>query len=74
MYAWTAYESVHWIAMAIGLTLFMWATFIIYLGSFTYLSDWYVCYSATKTYTLTVPAAMGRTLALQTRARACSAT
>ena len=42
LYAWTAYESVHWIAMVIGLTIFMWATFMIYLGSFTYLADWYV--------------------------------
>ena len=32
----------HWIAMIIELTLFMWATFMIYFGSFTYLVDWYV--------------------------------
>ena len=42
IYAWTAFDSIHWIAMIIGLTLFMWATFMIYLGSFTYLADWYV--------------------------------
>ena len=42
IYAWTAFESIHWIAMIIGLILFMWATFMIYLGSFTDLADWYV--------------------------------
>ncbi|KZV74466.1 MFS general substrate transporter [Peniophora sp. CONT] len=46
IYAWTAFENVHWIGMVIGLTLFMWATFMIYLGSFTYLADCYGPYAS----------------------------
>ncbi|KAI5118253.1 hypothetical protein M0805_007502 [Coniferiporia weirii] len=41
LYAWTAFASVHWIGMAIGITLFIWAMYIIYLAVFTYLADCY---------------------------------
>ncbi|KAH8104996.1 MFS general substrate transporter [Phellopilus nigrolimitatus] len=41
LYAWTSYANVHWIGMAIGITLFMWSMYIIYLTVFTYLADCY---------------------------------
>ncbi|PAV20009.1 MFS general substrate transporter [Pyrrhoderma noxium] len=41
MYAWTCFERVHWIAMCIAITLFMWSLFLIYLAVFTYLADCY---------------------------------
>ncbi|THU86241.1 MFS polyamine transporter [Dendrothele bispora CBS 962.96] len=41
IYAWTASPSVPWIAPATGITLFIWAVFIIYLAVFTYLADCY---------------------------------
>jgi len=40
IYAWCSFSRVPWIALAIGITLFMWAVFIIYLAVFTYLADW----------------------------------
>ncbi|KAF8062206.1 MFS polyamine transporter [Lyophyllum atratum] len=41
IYAWTAYAHIHWIAGAIGITIYMWATFIIYSAVFSYLADCY---------------------------------
>ncbi|KAI5121869.1 hypothetical protein M0805_001077 [Coniferiporia weirii] len=41
IYAWTSLPNVHWIGMTIGITLFMWSNFIIYLAVFTYLADCY---------------------------------
>ncbi|KZP30480.1 MFS general substrate transporter [Athelia psychrophila] len=41
IYAWCAFASVPWIALAIGITVFIWALFTIYLAAFTYLADCY---------------------------------
>ncbi|KAH9479807.1 Ascochitine biosynthesis cluster MFS transporter [Psilocybe cubensis] len=41
IYAWSSFSSVHWIALTIGITLFIWGVFIIYLAVFTYLADCY---------------------------------
>ncbi|KAK0497399.1 MFS polyamine transporter [Armillaria luteobubalina] len=41
LYAWTSFTFVPWIASAIGITIFMWAIFIVYLAVFTYLADTY---------------------------------
>ncbi|THH08248.1 hypothetical protein EW145_g2823 [Phellinidium pouzarii] len=46
LYAWTSLPQVHWIGMAIGITLFMWTIFIIYLAVFTYLADCYGPYAS----------------------------
>ena len=40
IYAWSSFVFVHWISLTIGITLFMWATFIMYLAAFSYLADW----------------------------------
>jgi hypothetical protein len=39
-YAWSSFIFVNWIALTIGITLFIWATFIMYLAVFSYLADW----------------------------------
>ncbi|CAL1715271.1 unnamed protein product [Somion occarium] len=41
IYAWCTLPGIHWISLAIGITLFTWALFIIYLAVFTYLADCY---------------------------------
>ncbi|KZP30510.1 MFS general substrate transporter [Athelia psychrophila] len=41
IYAWSSFARVHWIANVIGITVFVWAAFTIYLAAFTYLSDCY---------------------------------
>ncbi|KAH8116321.1 MFS general substrate transporter [Phellopilus nigrolimitatus] len=41
IYAWTSFEHVNWVGMAIGIVLFMWSMYIIYLAVFTYLADCY---------------------------------
>ncbi|KAF8159888.1 MFS polyamine transporter [Crassisporium funariophilum] len=41
IYAWSSFTSVHWIALAIGIMLYIWAVFIIYLAVFSYLADCY---------------------------------
>ncbi|KAF4610850.1 hypothetical protein D9613_006630 [Agrocybe pediades] len=41
IYAWSSFSHVHWIGLAVGLTVFMWAVFIIYLAVFSYLADCY---------------------------------
>ncbi|KAK0488558.1 MFS general substrate transporter [Armillaria novae-zelandiae] len=41
LYAWTSFSFVPWIAPAIGITIFMWAIFIVFLAVFTYLADTY---------------------------------
>jgi len=46
IYAWTSFPSVPWIAMTIGIVIFIWATFIIYLATFTYLADCYGTYAS----------------------------
>ncbi|KAK6980904.1 MFS general substrate transporter [Favolaschia claudopus] len=46
IYAWGSNPSVPWIVPIIGITLFMWATFIMYLAVFTYLADCYGTYAS----------------------------
>ncbi|KAJ7723805.1 MFS general substrate transporter [Mycena metata] len=46
IYAWCSRVDVHWIVPIIGITLFMWATFMIYLAVFTYLADCYGTYAS----------------------------
>ncbi|TDL23740.1 MFS general substrate transporter [Rickenella mellea] len=46
IYAWTSFENVHWMGMAIGITLFIWALFAMYLSVFTYLADCYGPYAS----------------------------
>ncbi|KAI0784520.1 major facilitator superfamily domain-containing protein [Abortiporus biennis] len=41
IYAWCTFPNVHWISLAIALTLFLWACFIMYLAVFSYLADCY---------------------------------
>ncbi|THH11400.1 hypothetical protein EW146_g8061 [Bondarzewia mesenterica] len=41
IYAWTSFPWVPWIALTIGLTMIIWAMYIIYLAVFTYLADCY---------------------------------
>ena len=47
IYAWSSFVFVHWISLAIGITLFIWATFIMYLAAFSYLADWCEVYFST---------------------------
>ncbi|KAF7344296.1 MFS general substrate transporter [Mycena venus] len=46
IYAWGANASIPWIVPELGVTLFMWATFIMYLAVFTYLADCYGLYAS----------------------------
>ncbi|KAJ3975701.1 MFS polyamine transporter [Lentinula raphanica] len=41
IYAWSTFTDVPWIALTIGITIFVHGTFIIYLAVFTYLADCY---------------------------------
>lgn len=41
IYAWSSFVFVPWIALTIGIALFIWGTFIIYLAGFSYLADCY---------------------------------
>ncbi|THH29523.1 hypothetical protein EUX98_g4677 [Antrodiella citrinella] len=41
IYAWCTFPSVTWVALTIGIALFMWATFIMFLTVFNYLAEWY---------------------------------
>ncbi|KDQ50141.1 hypothetical protein JAAARDRAFT_186488 [Jaapia argillacea MUCL 33604] len=41
IYAWSSFPFVHWLGLAFGITIFLWALFIIYLAVFTYLADCY---------------------------------
>ncbi|KAJ7498000.1 MFS polyamine transporter [Mycena galericulata] len=41
IYAWCSFPSVPWISLVIALTLYIWATFIVYLAVFSYLADCY---------------------------------
>ncbi|KAF8884047.1 major facilitator superfamily domain-containing protein [Gymnopilus junonius] len=41
IYAWSSFERIPWIALAIGIVLIIWAVFIIYVAVFTYLADCY---------------------------------
>ncbi|KAJ7898064.1 major facilitator superfamily domain-containing protein [Mycena leptocephala] len=46
IYAWGASAVIPWIVPVLGVTLFMWATFIMYLAVFTYLADCYGPYAS----------------------------
>ncbi|KAH6916322.1 multidrug transporter [Coprinopsis sp. MPI-PUGE-AT-0042] len=41
MFAWFCRSDIHWMALTISLTLYMWAVFTIYLAVFSYLADCY---------------------------------
>ncbi|KJA28007.1 hypothetical protein HYPSUDRAFT_51464 [Hypholoma sublateritium FD-334 SS-4] len=41
IYAWSSLPGVPWIALAIGITIFFWGIFIVYLAVFSYLADCY---------------------------------
>ncbi|KAJ6568250.1 MFS polyamine transporter [Mycena vulgaris] len=41
IYAWCAFPHVPWISLVIALTVYTWATFIVYLAVFSYLADCY---------------------------------
>ncbi|KAF7289098.1 Drug transporter [Mycena chlorophos] len=41
IYAWCSYARIHWISLIIALTLYIWATYIVYLAVFSYLADCY---------------------------------
>ncbi|KAJ7777218.1 MFS polyamine transporter [Mycena metata] len=41
IYAWCSFPRVPWIALVVGITMFTWATFIVYLSVFSYLADCY---------------------------------
>ncbi|EPQ56672.1 MFS polyamine transporter [Gloeophyllum trabeum ATCC 11539] len=41
IYAWSSFSFVYWIGLAIGIVVFMWALFIMYLAVFSYLADCY---------------------------------
>ncbi|KXN87633.1 Polyamine transporter 4 [Leucoagaricus sp. SymC.cos] len=46
IYAWSSFSFVHWIALCIGIVLFMWGTFIVYCTVFSYLADCYGPYAS----------------------------
>ncbi|KAF9461065.1 MFS polyamine transporter [Collybia nuda] len=46
IYAWSSFPRVHWIVQMIGITIFMWGMFIIYLGVFSYVADCYGPYAS----------------------------
>jgi hypothetical protein len=50
IYAWSAFQRIPWIALAIGITIFTWGIFIVYLAVFSYLADWYVSLSFEVSY------------------------
>ncbi|KZP26754.1 MFS general substrate transporter [Athelia psychrophila] len=41
IYAWCTFPQVHWIALIIGMVVFIWAAFTIYVAVFTYVADCY---------------------------------
>ncbi|RDB16005.1 Efflux pump atB [Hypsizygus marmoreus] len=41
VYAWSSYSHVHWIVQMFGITIYVFATFAIYLAVFSYLADCY---------------------------------
>ncbi|EAU90060.1 multidrug transporter [Coprinopsis cinerea okayama7 len=46
MFAWFCRSDIHWIALAISFTLYLWAVFTIYLAIFSYLADCYDTYAS----------------------------
>ncbi|CAK5267428.1 unnamed protein product [Mycena citricolor] len=41
IYAWCSFPRIPWISLAIAVTLYIWATFMVYLAVFSYLADCY---------------------------------
>ncbi|TFK52049.1 MFS general substrate transporter [Heliocybe sulcata] len=41
IYAWSSFSFVYWIGLAVGIVVFMWALFVMYLAVFSYLADCY---------------------------------
>ncbi|KAF7309455.1 Drug transporter [Mycena indigotica] len=41
VYAWCSYARIHWISLVMALTIYFWATFVVYLAVFSYLADCY---------------------------------
>ncbi|KAF9482569.1 MFS polyamine transporter [Pholiota conissans] len=41
IYAWSSFAKIPWISLAIGITIFVWGIFIVYLAVFSYLADCY---------------------------------
>ncbi|KAF6753121.1 MFS polyamine transporter [Ephemerocybe angulata] len=41
IYAWACFPHVHWMGLAVGITVFIWSTYVIYLSVFSYLADCY---------------------------------
>ncbi|TFK23200.1 multidrug transporter [Coprinopsis marcescibilis] len=46
MFAWFCRSDIHWISLAISLTLYLWSMFTIYLAVFSYLADCYDKYAS----------------------------
>ncbi|KAJ3568994.1 hypothetical protein NP233_g5355 [Leucocoprinus birnbaumii] len=46
IYAWCSFPWVHWIALCIGITLYIWGAFVVYLSVFSYLADCYGPYAS----------------------------
>ncbi|KAF9443237.1 MFS polyamine transporter [Macrolepiota fuliginosa MF-IS2] len=46
IYAWCSYPWVHWVSLCIGIVIYMWGTFIVYLSVFLYLADCYGPYAS----------------------------
>ncbi|EGN95145.1 hypothetical protein SERLA73DRAFT_125470 [Serpula lacrymans var. lacrymans S7.3] len=46
IYAWTAFPNIPWIAPVVGLTIFMFAAYVVYGVVFTYLADCYGMYAS----------------------------
>jgi hypothetical protein len=59
IYAWSSFRSVPWIAQAIGITIFIWGVFIIYLAVFSYLADWYAHCLICCVFSLTATSSYG---------------
>ncbi|KAK7060707.1 hypothetical protein VNI00_000437 [Paramarasmius palmivorus] len=41
IYAWTSFSSVSWVGLAMGVLVFTWSAYVIYLAVFSYLADCY---------------------------------
>ncbi|KAF7771726.1 hypothetical protein Agabi119p4_6037 [Agaricus bisporus var. burnettii] len=46
IYAWCSFPEIHWISLCIGITIYMWGTFVVYLCIFSYLADCYGPYAS----------------------------
>ncbi|KAF5362090.1 hypothetical protein D9756_002703 [Leucocoprinus leucothites] len=46
IYAWCSFPSVHWIFLCLGITIYIWGAFVVYLSVFSYLADCYGPYAS----------------------------